>query len=269
MDKLDHLSKSQVGCWLRCNMQWYYRYIEGIKSPPSGNMTLGLSYHKAHEDNFSQKIETKEDLKDDDVKEIFSEDFEERHKDEVVYGAGESKGTFKDNGVKMVSTYHLNVSPSIKPLAVERKFDIQFDNMDWSLTGFIDLEEEHGITDHKTTGKRPSVLNLGDKQTVMTGGLIDEFNLEASIYLLADKYAFGNDDRQFGWDYTISTKTPYIVRATYNNKPQYEKRVLDTLGKVAGQINACIKSGDFIENTEHPWACNKKFCGYWQKCQGE
>ena len=61
------LSPSSINMFLRCQYQWYLRYVEGLKVPPKSALVVGLAFHKGEEINFSQKVETGEDLPLDDV----------------------------------------------------------------------------------------------------------------------------------------------------------------------------------------------------------
>ena len=53
----DHLSVSQIRKYLNCGMQYYYSYVEGIRSAPTGSMIRGLSVDTAANNHFSKKIE--------------------------------------------------------------------------------------------------------------------------------------------------------------------------------------------------------------------
>ena len=57
-----HLSVTQLKMFLRCPLQYEFRYIKGLKVPPVEAMTLGKSIHSTLEENYKQKIETKKDL---------------------------------------------------------------------------------------------------------------------------------------------------------------------------------------------------------------
>ena len=57
-----HISVSQIKMFLRCPLQYKYRYIDNLKIPPTGSLLLGSSVHSSLEGNYRQKIETKQDL---------------------------------------------------------------------------------------------------------------------------------------------------------------------------------------------------------------
>ena len=73
MSNEPHLSVTQLKMYLRCPLQYKYRYIHGLRIPPTGAITLGKSIHSALEENYSQKIETHQDLPLDHVTDFFSD----------------------------------------------------------------------------------------------------------------------------------------------------------------------------------------------------
>ena len=85
MDK-KHLSFTQINMFLRCARQYEFRYIKGLRRPPSGALILGKSWHKAVELNYSQKIQTEKDLPIEDVQDCFSDAFEEAFDNYIADG---------------------------------------------------------------------------------------------------------------------------------------------------------------------------------------
>lgn len=47
MPVVEHLSASSVGLYLRCGVAWAYRYVDGLKIPPSGAMIRGSALDEA------------------------------------------------------------------------------------------------------------------------------------------------------------------------------------------------------------------------------
>jgi hypothetical protein len=114
-----HLSPTQVNMFLRCPAQWYYRYVRGLKRPPSGAATLGSATLGSAVDagithNYLQKIETHQDLVLDEVLDAFSTDFEAR-KTETLWEAEEEPNKVKDDGVRVLSLYHKEAAPKVQP----------------------------------------------------------------------------------------------------------------------------------------------------------
>src|ERR1039457_5494706 len=115
-----HLSVSQIKMYLRCPLQYRYRYIDGIKIPPTGSLLLGKSNHSALEGNYRQKIESKQDLPMEQVSDMFADSWESQVK-ETVFQEDEKSGETKDDGVNLIIAYHNQVAPSIQPKLVEKE----------------------------------------------------------------------------------------------------------------------------------------------------
>ena len=56
------LSPTQVRCFMDCHARWWFKYNLKHPDPPNGNLALGRAVHWALTQNFTQKIETYEDL---------------------------------------------------------------------------------------------------------------------------------------------------------------------------------------------------------------
>lgn len=124
---MNHISFSQLNMLLRCGMQYEFRYIKGLKIAPSGSMIRGRSCHKSEESNFKQKIKTNFDLPTEQVKDIFSDEWE-RNKYQIQWSEeelnGESpikvEGKFKDTGIGLIEVYHKELAPLCYPNSSRR-----------------------------------------------------------------------------------------------------------------------------------------------------
>jgi len=143
-------------------MQYRIRYIEGKKAPPPGAILAGQSVHKSLETDLGQKIKSKENMKTNDVLEIFSDSFEKLCKEtknttgEAPEFKTEEKGEMKDKTVRGLELYHKVEAKIISPVAVEKKFEINFKNVDWKVIGSIDViheELEKFLIDFKRVGR--------------------------------------------------------------------------------------------------------------------
>lgn len=248
-----------MNMFMRCSQQYFYRYIEGLKLPPTSSMVQGRSYHKGLEHNFTQKIETHEDLPKDDVKDAFSTDFNEAIKEvefdeeETSKGIDKVKGELKDVGIRLIEKAATDLFPTIQPVFVEQKIDVEFENVDYTLTGFIDLIDDKGIIhEEKTSAKTPSKDKEGRY-------IIDQgYLLQGAIYSL------GTAIRSLSYDYAIKTREPKIIQIPHETTEGETEFVLSLLGK----IDHAIKSEAFYPNRSS-WMCGKKTCGYWKKCLDE
>jgi len=246
----NHLSASRVNTFMRCGMQYYFRYIDGLISPPSGALALGSSFHGTIGWDHAQKVETGANMPLDSYLDHFSDDWQER-KHEVCWWEGEKEGAFKDQGYGLLEAYYKEIALEVQPASVERKFEIEFANKDWSFVGYIDLvDEDDVIVEAKTiksTPPRPKADHM--LQTVgYTTGYRSEGHVELESRI----------------DYAVKLKKPKIV--------SYPFKVSDSeidffLGQVA-RVAMMIENEMFL-NSRHlsPFPCSHKFCGYSSRCE--
>ena len=92
-----HLSATQIGMFLRCPRQYEFRYMQGLKQPPSGAMVQSKVWHRTVEENYRQKIESAKDLPLPRMEEFYAAQYEEALKaEEIAFEAGTNPGRLKD-----------------------------------------------------------------------------------------------------------------------------------------------------------------------------
>jgi len=236
------LSPTQINMFMRCQYQWYLRYIEGLKIPPKPDMVVGSSFHKAMEKNFKHKLETQEDLPVNEVIDVYSEAFEERL--EEVEDKPEDKvlGELKDSGYKITKEYRENKAPEIKPLEIETHIEAQI-TPDIKLYGYADIiTQDLTVIDLKTVKRKPQ-----------------NNQIDFSYQLQLETYAIHGDLRKAQIHYAVQTKTPQILVLDHQ-LPATNQRIKT----IALQVAEAIKTGNFLPNgLGHSWACN--YCGYKEK----
>lgn len=116
-----HLSVTQLRMYLGCPLQYYFRYVCGLKMPPTGSFTLGRTVHSTLEENYRQKIQSHEDLPLQQIHEMFSQRWDEEAQ-LTLFEEGEKPGQLKDEGIRLLDPYHRNVAPTVQPVEVEREF---------------------------------------------------------------------------------------------------------------------------------------------------
>lgn len=239
---MKHYSASQINQYLRCSAQWKYRYIDNVVSPPSSAIVVGKSYHAALEKNYGQKIETHQDLPIDDVLDAYSTSF-----DSEILEIEEKVdvGELKDQGVGLVKCYQEEKAKLVQPVEVEKKIEINFDNVDYYLKGFIDLiDDDNTIHEHKTSKRSVSSISQDHK----IQGIVYSFN--------------GQNKTNFV--YAVKNKTPKIVNLEYEITDNDKDFVLNLIG----HVDKAIHSQTFIPNRSN-FMCSRKNCGYWHLCEKE
>lgn len=244
----EHISVTQINMYLRCPAQFYFRYVEGLKMPPTGALTLGKSIHAAFEHNYKQKIETHKDLPVKDVQEVFADDFD-RSIPETQLEEGETASGLKDQGVNLVKVYQTTHAPTIQPIAAEQEFTI---DVGIPLLGYIDvITDKKEIIDHKVYGKTPTQDKVNK-------------NLQLTAYALAYKTMYGQNPSMMALDCLIKNKEPKIVRlSTTTNEASMQRFI-----KIAQKVKSAVESEIFYPNEDN-FLCSPKYCGYWNLCHKE
>lgn len=245
-----NLSASSVSTYLRCGHQWYLAYVEGHVSAPSFAQGRGIAVHKAVEANMLQKVESKEDMPVEDMKDAFATSWDEVGADGFQDPDAKKEGEVKDAGYKLTELHHKEVSPLIQPMWVEQP--VQFDMNGITYSGQIDIVDEmFRVRDTKTTGSkpRPESYLFG-----MTG-----------YALAARQAASGVPERDVVLDYLVATKNPYYYQVSAGGPVSDDKiiRFANTVEKVADGI----EKGDFIPNGLQGRGVCESMCGYKDICE--
>ena len=248
---LDHISHSQINMWLRCPKQWEYRYVYGLKSPPSGPLIIGSAYHSALEGNFRQKISSMKDLPLSDCLDLYSDAWEDRLLEEEVIWEDLEPSECKDQGIGLVQEYMVSTSPSVQPAEVEKtcysevagvKFVCRVDMVD----------TQRAVIDHKTSSKAYTQDDV-------------DYDIQAS----AEAFALGRPIVFYN-HVAIKTRTPRIqIVKAYRLLADIDWWV-DMATKVVLQMESGIAPPRAVDafGKKGYW-CNERFCGYYERCRGE
>ncbi len=240
-----HLSITQLKMYLRCPLQYEFRYIKGLKIPPTGALVLGQSVHEGIAFNYTNKLFTSEDLPLEAVLDKFS-DCWTANSAKAVFEPNEKPGTFKDDGIGLLTSYQASVAPAIQPIQVEREFQLQlpFGSM---LKGFIDLiDDKLRIIDHKTT-RRAMAEGAAEKEIQLTG------------YAWAYRSLYGKPESGLRLDVMVRGSKPKLQHLSTTRT---EKQV-DQFIKTLERVHVAIQSGLFypVDN----FLCG--YCGYAEMCK--
>jgi hypothetical protein len=256
---MDHISFTQLNMLLQCGERYRRRYIQGEVIAPSGSMIRGRSCHKTEEVNFKQKITSLTDLPVEAIKDYFSDSWEtDKYQiswtDEELNGDSPTKveARFKDVGVLLIETYHIDLAPLAIPEAVEEKFTVEFEGGYPALTGIIDrIDEGDQVIDLKFVGKSPA----GD-------------DLEKDVQLTAYDYGYR----------TIRKRKPLVLRKEYAISTKVPKTAIqecgprddETINRFLRRLETAmigIEKGNFLPASHGWWGCGHKWCGYWSTCK--
>lgn len=244
-----HLSPSQINTFLACPARYYFRYVMEMQAVRSGAMTRGSAIHKAIAYNYEQKMMTHTDLPVNEVKEFAAAEFE-KQAGETNWQPDEQPGEVKDSTIKLLELYQREVAATVQPFLVEQMVEVNFENTDYTLLGYIDLvDEKRIIHDTKTVGRSPSA-----------GALTD--NVQMLTYSLAYRFHLGENEAGSQIDYLVNNKTPKYV--PISGEP-YTDREIDRLLNIVASVANAIQAGGFYPNPSC-FTCSPKACGFWEIC---
>jgi hypothetical protein len=249
------LSVSSVSLFQRCPEKWRRRYLENeYEGPKAAAMILGSAVGAAEGHAYQHQIDDGERPPTAQVLDVFVDEWAERtEREEIAWGA-DSPGTLKDTGVAAVKAYDLVVAPSVTPVSVERRFELQLAGVEWQFTGYFDLEDDEGLVrDLKVRGRR---MSAADAQA----------DPQPTAYLLARR-SEGNPAAGFAFDTMIKTKTPYAEVLLTDRSDVQLNTFAHRLYDVAAEINWRVETGNWAGAPPGSWWCgSEKSCGYWPRC---
>ena len=249
--KVGHLSPSSLNMYMRCGIQFLFRYVlKSVQVPPVGVILLGTSSHETFKRYYTHKKEKQEDLPLSTVTDFFVQNIQNSFKN--GWAEDESTNFLENAGVKVVTEFREKRGMVTIPVEVEQKETntFKFLDTDISITTVIDLITETNIIDHKITSRKKYEGNIAN-------------DIQLGTYTLVK----GKEGMRVGWDYYYrpkksvnSTVESVDIQCSQINT----NRVLYLYYKALDSI----KKGVFPAARPEEWACSPKYCGYWDFCQG-
>lgn len=260
---MSHISHSQVSMFTRCQEQWRRRYIDGERIPPGIAMAKGLAVHDAAKANFTQKIESRADMREDDIVEQAVESFRQRVVDGIVLTPAEQErstdtviGEAIDWTANIASLHATHQAPEYQPVLVEQQFDFPLP-CGIELRGVIDLaDEQRRVVDLKTTAKTPPA-NTADK------------SLQLTLYTIGHARLTGHLPSECRLDYLVALKRAprHLVQITQRDRSDMEA-LSQRLDATIRQMNAITADPDMATGASlDSWCCDPRYCGYYSTCR--
>ena len=244
-----YLSVSQVLSYVRCPMQYYWRYIKGIVFPPQARMVEGKAMHKSLEVGHRVYKNTHTPAPLDVLLDAYHDAWKEMKKD-VESWDGEKEDAIVVRDRTFLTDYRTNFVPKMRPQEIERRFWLSMGKNNIPVVGFVDLidleeDDEPAIVDHKIVAKSKSQAEVDN-------------DLQLTVY------SYANGASKVRFDSFVKLKKPKIAIARSTRVPadgRWAARVFDTVGQA-------ISSGNFPTCDPSNWACTEKWCGYYSMCRG-
>lgn len=248
--KMPEYHQSAINMFLKCPRQYMYRYMMDLRLPPKSALTLGGAMDAAFTHNFTQKIQSQNDLPVDDVLDAFSTAFDKRTPE--TDWSGDDPGEQKDLGAKMTKAFQEKASPNIQPKTVQEKARVETD-AGFAVAGTFDVIDSNDI--------------LRDQKSSKNAYSADAVSLEVqpAVYDFLYQAKYGKKPAGFAFDVITKHKEPRYQEV----KGEVTEAQTNQLFETIRAMHSAIERGEFQYASSAGWWCSKDWCGYWSICKGK
>lgn len=240
---LRHVSASQISMYQRCPRQWAYRYVLGVKIPPSGALINGSGVHMAAEQGMLDKLDNGANPDPDQSAGIAHDYVIDACKDgEVMLSPDEQPGEIADKSARMASTWASDAAPNVTPVDVEATIDTVISGI--PVTGRLDVITEDSVIDWKTASRSPTKSDL-------------ENSIQTQIYQTMTAMPMR-------YVHLVDKKAGVEVVESEIAAPDLKAQQAQTESTVAG-VASGMALGVWPRNRQG-WHCSSRWCGYYDRC---
>lgn len=272
-----YLSASQLKCLFKCERQYYYKYVEGIKSPGNANMLLGSACHRTHEQIYKDKMAGVPLITPKQTAELVVFNFDSVAK-EAVENDGADPIPDKDKDVlygeiiNVEASYVENIVPSVIPIAVELEF-IYTSRCGIDLLMYVDLVKQlheddansRSVIDYKITQKKWNIQTLlSDVQFILYTKALDIPQIEIHNLVKGSRKAPAK--AKYTPTYIGELDIASNIRCLQTTYAPNEYEHLENIIEYSAMK---ISSGVFAPCDPSNWVCTPKWCAYYGICRGK
>jgi hypothetical protein len=247
------LSFSQVSMYLKCPMQYYFRYVEGRKEPPGIALVEGSTAHEALEADGIQFVKHGSRLPHKELVQVFGDTFATTRKnvsdwsDKTAPNGVATPNFIQNRASVYLATYAADIAPDYDPIAAEKEHNFTVQGIPF--IGYTDFETERGVFDFKVSKSNSPYFRRGSAEGSIQLGL----------------YALCTGKRETTFIGLLKDK-PEQYKVASANKTDGD--IAYTEAVVAGAARA-ISAGAFPMCGPDNFLCGPKWCGYWGRCRGK
>jgi len=252
---IDAIHQSMVGMWLRCGLQFQYRYLDGNVMPPSIKARTGSAVHKAAEINNQHKITAHEDLPLDVLQDAARDEYVRLLKDEGVFiprdQLPEKARIINDNlndAIGATGAYRSEVAPKVQPIFAEKSATVDI-GLDLPIAGKLDTGTIEGVRDIKVQG-------------ITRNQAWADAEIQPDFYWHLYKEITGAYPQSFTYDALVTLKSG----VKYNPLVTRRSTSLTRIRQYCAILLRDIQTGHFRPADPESWACSPTWCGWWQTC---
>jgi RecB family exonuclease len=237
--------------WQRCRLQFYFRYVAGIKKAPTPALHVGSTVHTVLQ-HWNLARWHKQQLGIDALKEIFSQAWAVWQEDEEIEWNGNEEAV-KSIAWNVLEMYFREtpITADERPEAVEVgvEADLSAHGLP-TLIGVIDLVRAGGrIVDFKTSARTPDPTMLAHTSET-----------QATAYGMLYRDATGKNENGVELHHLIKTKSPKLVVNEFG--PVTEMQIARLLHVIESYVKG-LEREDFVPSPGLQCAS----CEFFQECR--
>lgn len=268
INRLSFSSLNSFAGYGGCELAWYYDRIERHPRRPAGpGMFVGKAWDAACNAAAAHKLDTGTNPTPDLAAEAFIDAAAEQEKDGDydLRSSDERKeetARGKQRGPEAAKQFATTTMPTIQPVSTQRKVEVSFEEVDWTLVGYVDLVE-HGqsgivVTDHKATLSSSRKFDTDKAQGDMQLGLYD-----LALSLEGERV----EGRGFRSVRILKTKAELGSAFVPSTQTQRDAS-LQLLSGLSARVEQACETGNFLPtaNLSGSWKCSAKFCDHFNRC---
>lgn len=249
---------SQLG---KCGVQFYFRYVEGLKIPPRAAMLTGLSAHKGRQLDLQRSLASGGLLlPDSELEDLVATDFRQRWKESGTVDVdddnipGRPQDHYLDRTLELARIHHEDLAPKLDPERIEWPFVLEVAGTNVQVAGTMDLvEKSTALSDLKNRRKSPS-------------------RDEADRSLQLTTYAVGYHRNTGVWPSSVRLD----VGVTYKKKAAKlvqiesvrDEASVAVLEQRVIRAATALETGCFTPADPESWWCSADWCGYYTPREG-
>ena len=252
-----YLSVSSLALFWRWPERWRRRYLERQPEPQIGAMVVGKAVGATIAAYFAARM-AGEVLSEMEADDLCLAEFDERAAQPLTDFGQEEPAELREQAREALRAYLRELAPTVRPVSVERRFELRFEGAEWSIVGYFDAEDASGdVIDVKVGAKHVSEARAG----------VDP---QPTTYELAR----GAEGRPRGYFKFHSVRRGPIrsgVRCLVVPAERSAEQLAAMefrIAQTAREIARCADTGDWPLSTPDGWWCAPGQCRFWSGCPG-
>lgn len=256
------LSHSALDTLSRCGVKYEYRHVLHLKRPATVPLLVGRAADAAISENLKHIATLGEPMQLDEVVASAERSLDAEFAsgevalsdEEVAAGHARARVAARSKASAAAAAHWEHVAPRLRPLHVQRAFEIEVGGEDIDLVGRIDVEEIDGsVDDTKTTGRMPRADAAHDSE-------------QLTLYALATGVLRGEPEarRRVALSHIVFRGVKAVPLP-----PMESERGPDDYDRVLRRVEAAarvVRAGAFFPAKPGDWWCSEKWCEYWSVC---